>query len=167
MPAALTDAQLEQVIAILGVADSTEQQREAQVASLLGDKLLARRAIDWIAEAFGIALIGHMGKIGLPQQFSASDLSGQWIKFPMSAEPIYAQAGRRALDMFHNGSRETFSAIAQRSGLVATVNNALKANPGQSLDGANFTGLAMIGVPAETYLQDKPGSRPFWRKLFG
>lgn len=186
---ALSDAQLEQIVTILGAVRSDEEHEqsphEAETAALLGDAMLSRRAIDWIPEAFAIALLGHM-KVTPPKEFSARSSSGQWHKFPMKTDPIFVQAIRYALRDFHEGDRERFGIVAMRSSLLAAANQALHA--GHSIEGASLSGLALIGIPAEVYdptlgplpatpdpaetlpppAATKPAAtKPWWRRILG
>lgn len=145
----LARGNLEKVVELIGSSSLSEDAIERQVLALVGDSELARRAIDWIPEAFALVVIGHMAKVKLPTTFSAKGRDGVWRQFPLSAEPIFAQAIRKAAETFHDGPRDLFSAIAQRSGILDSVNKAL--NAGQDINGATLSGPALIGIPAETY----------------
>ncbi len=150
----ISAAQLEQVIAIIGTDGITDDEIETKVAALFPDPMSARRAIDWLPEAFGLLLIGHMAKVTLPKTFSARSKHGQWVEFAFDAEPIFKDALRLGAQMYQSGPRGLFTAVALRSSLVAAVNQAL--NAGSSLDGAALSGPALIGIPAEVYSAEPP-----------
>ena len=148
-------------IAVLGVEGVAESKVEATIASFAKDKMVARRLIDWIPEAFGIVLVSHIGKINLPATFSARSRDGQWKQFKFEVEPIFGEALRLAADMYHSGDRSTFGNIAKRSSMVDVANKVL--NAGDSIDGGTLSGPALIGIPAEVY-EAKP--RSTWRRIF-
>jgi hypothetical protein len=152
---------IHKTIAILAIGGTAEAKVEADVATFATDKMVARRLIDWIPEAFGIVLASHIGKIHLPATFSARSSDGQWKQFEFKAEPIFVEALRIATDMYHSGDRSAFGNIAKRSSMVDVVNKAL--NAGDSIDGAMLSGPALIGVPAEVY---EVKATPIWRRLF-
>lgn len=184
--AALGKVQFEQVAAILGVAVSNaldDQRQESRIVALLGDDLLARRAIHWIPEAFAIALLGHM-KVQLPKEFTVRNRAGEWVKLPMNTDPIFVQALRYALEQFHEGDRRHFGQVAMRSSLLSAVNKGLHA--GHAAAEMRISSLAVMGIPAEVYGAEaepaaaesetgrreagsgpKPKSRPWWRRIFG
>jgi hypothetical protein len=141
-----------EAIEVLAKYASHPERAESEVLALVGDVDLARRLIDWIPEAFGAVLIGHM-KLGLnlPQKFTAMDVHGHWQEIPFSAEPIFAQAFEAASLYYHEGPREVFVALATAGCMVSSVNRAL--NAGADLAGASLGGPAMLGIPAETYIQ--------------
>jgi hypothetical protein len=151
---------IHKAIAILGVEGISESGVESDIASFAEDKMVARRLIDWIPEAFGIVLASHIGKINLPNTFSARSHSGEWKHFEFKAEPIFAESLRIAADMYHSGNRPTFATIAKRSSMLDVINNAL--NAGESIDGATLSGPALIGIPAEVY---ETKSKSLWQRL--
>lgn len=155
-------AQLEQVIAIIGIDGITDDEIETRVAVVLPDPMSARRAIDWLPEAFGLVLIGHMARVTMPTTFSARSKRGQWVEFAFDAEPVFKDALRLGIEMYHSGSRGVFVNVSQRSSLVAAVSQAL--NAGSSIEGATLSGPALIGIPAEVYRGEPPS---LWRRLFG
>jgi hypothetical protein len=152
---------IRQVIAILGAEGITDGEVEAGVAALVQDKMVARRLIDWIPEAFGLILVSHMGKFNLPTSFSAKAADGSWVKFGFKTEPIFGEALQLGAEIYHSGHRNLFGNIASRGSMVAVVNNAL--NAGASLEGSTLSGPALIGIPAETYGNQGQFS---WRRLF-
>ncbi|WP_421794149.1 hypothetical protein [Hydrocarboniphaga effusa] len=133
----------------LAVSGLTIENYESAVADLVGDPDLARRIIDWLPEAFGLVLIGHMGDVTLPKTFRAKDRSGKWIELPFSREPIFADALDFASLTYHNGPKHLFSGLAVQSSVVDTVNKTL--NAGESLTGARLGPITMTGLSAETY----------------
>jgi hypothetical protein len=152
---------IEQAIAIMGTDGMAEEEVEQKIAALSKDPMLARRLIDWLPEAFGIVLVSHMGGVNLPTTFSAKTSRGQWLEFELNAEPIFQNAARVAMEMYHSGPRNIFSNIALRSSMLSAVNQAL--NQGGSLEGATLSGPALIGIPAEIYA---PPPRSLWARLF-
>jgi hypothetical protein len=159
----ISEETIRAAIAIIGTSGNEDAQIERDVRALVADEMTSRRLIDLIPEAFGIVLVSHIShKIVLPTTFSAKSSSGQWIHFPFSAEPIFADALRIAQSIFHDGPRDVFQNISLRSSMTNTVNNTL--NSGASLDGACLSGPALIGIPADIY-PSLPKS--FWKKLFG
>lgn len=149
---------IQKTIAILGVEGIQDEEIESRVAALAMDKMVARRLIDWIPEAFGIVLASHVGKVHLPTTFSARSRSGQWRTFEFKLKPIFGEAISIATDMYHSGDRSIFANIAIRSSTVGAVNRAL--NAGASIDGAKLSGPALNGIPAEVY---EAGSS-WWRR---
>lgn len=141
-----------EAIEVLARHASQSDRVEAEMLALVGDDALARRLIDWIPEAFGAVLIGHM-KLGisLPKTFTAKDSHGLWREFSFSAEPIFVKAVEAASVIYHEGPREVFVALAPSGSMVDAVNRAL--NAGADLSGASLAGPAMLGIPAETYSQ--------------
>jgi hypothetical protein len=136
-------------IGALAVSRLTLEKYESAVADLVCDPDLARRIIDWLPEAFGLILIGHMGDITLPKTFRVKDRSGQWIEIPFSREPIFADVLDFASLTYHNGPKHLFSSLAVQSSVVDTVNKAL--NAGEPLTGASLGPITMAGLSAETY----------------
>jgi hypothetical protein len=157
----VTAEQLNEAVAIIGRDGISDEEIEVKVASLVKDPMVARRLIDWLPEAFGMVLVSHMGKVTLPKTFRAKTDQGKWIEIELTVEPIFHDAIRLAMDMYHSGPRNTFSNVATRSAVVDGVNRAL--NGGESLDGASFSGPALLGIPAEFYVSQP---KSFWRRLF-
>lgn len=149
----LARGDLDKVIELIGSSSLTEDDIERQVLALLGDSEIARRAIDWIPEAFALVVVDHMAKVKLPTTFSAKGRDGVWHQIPLSAEPIFTQAVHKATETFHQGPRDLFVAIARRSGVLGSVNQALSG--GHDIDGATLSGPALIGIPAETYARGR------------
>ena len=136
-------------ISDLAASDLSQEQYENAVLDLVGDRTLAQRIIDWLPEAFGFILVGHMGNLTLPTTFQARDAAGDWVEISLSKEPILAEALDLASQVFHNGPKNVFSSLALRSAVVDVVNNAL--NAGASLEGSRLAPLAMHGLSAEIY----------------
>jgi hypothetical protein len=152
---------IERSVAIIGADGISDEEIEVQVLALSQDPMLARRLIDWLPEAFGLAFVPHLAKVSLPTTFSAKSSSGRWLEFEFQVEPIFPIALRLGMEMYHAGPSKSFSNIVLRSSIIAAVNKAL--NNGSSLDGATLSGPALIGIPAETYL---PRPKSLWRRLF-
>jgi len=161
MTSSISPELIEHAAAILGTDGITEEEMESKVLALARDSMLARRLIDWIPEAFALVFIPHVASVNLPTTFSARSKRGKWMTFAFSAEPIFEQALRLGMEMYHSGPRSTFGNIALRSCMVDAANQAL--NDGDSLDGATLSGPALIGIPAEVYL---PQPKSFWRRVF-
>ena len=156
----IAPAMVAETIDIMGAGSFTDGQIEEKVLALAGDAMTARRLIDWIPEAFGIALAPHLGKVTIAKTFSAKNAQGKWKSIPMTAEPVFVMALEAARKMHHEGPREKFMNVAKRSSIINTINNAL--NAGVALDGAAMSGPAMMGIPAEVY----PAKEPFWKRMF-
>lgn len=133
----------------LAISGLAPENYESAVADLVGDHGLANRIIDWLPEAFGLILVGHMGNITLPKAFKAKDRFGDWIEIPFAKEPVFADALEFASLTFHNGPKRLFSGLAVQSSVVDVVNQAL--NAGSSMVGATLGPIEMMGLSAETY----------------
>ena len=147
-------------ITLLGADGISNDEIEAQVAALVADPMEARRLIDFIPEAFGRVLVSHLGKPVLLKTFAARNAQGKWKWLPFTSEPIFVAALEIAEVAYRDSPRERFQNIATRSSIAKTANKAL--NSGVSIDGAVFSGPALIGIPAEVY----PEPPSFWRRLF-
>jgi len=145
----ISESTLERVVDILGSGSSSEDEIEDEVLNLIGDDILARRVLDWVPEAFGALLLGHIDGLTLPTTFSVCSRDSTWRELPFSAEPIFAQALRFAMQLAHGGAGGVFEAVAKRSSLLAAVNNAL--NTGKSPGQIVLSGPAFVGIPAEVY----------------
>lgn len=158
----ITNEMLEDVIVIMGEDGISDEDLENRVLELCGERMLARRFIDCLPEAFGLVFVPHLANVNLPSTFSAKDRRGKWMEFEFAMEPIFLEAMRLGAELYHAGPRKTFSNIVQRSAIVEVVNKAL--NDGSSLEGATLSGPALIGIPAETYLQQQKSrwQRRFW-----
>jgi hypothetical protein len=152
---------IERAIQILGREGISEDQIESEVAALVAEPIEARRLIDWIPEAFALVLVAHHGKPVLPKSFSARNAQGRWQTFPFACEPLFVAATQIAESACREGLSQDFQNVALRSSTARSAMNALDA--GASIDGAVFSGPALIGIPAEVY-PDQP--KPWWRRLF-
>jgi hypothetical protein len=141
----ISQDQLEQIAALVADRSLSQAERESRALAVAGSPELARRALDWLPEAFGLVAIRHMEGLELPTTFSAKSLDGTWQQFPLSAEPLFAQMVRLALS-----GTDLFKPIAEQSSCINAVDNAL--NAGRDLKGAKISGPALVGVPAEIYL---------------
>jgi hypothetical protein len=153
---------IEQAVSILGRTGIANDEIEFEVLSITQDQMLARRLIDWIAEAFGMVLVGHISPgIILPTTFSAKSSKGKWFELKFAVEPIFVEAIKIAQRIHHEGPEDLFLNIAARGSIANTVSNALTA--GASLNGAVLSGPALIGIPAETY---PAPIQNIWSKFF-
>ena len=153
---------IEQTISILGRAGISNEEIESEVLSIAQDQMLACRLIDWIVEAFGMVLVGHISSgIILPTTFLAKNSKGEFASLKFAVEPIFVETMKIAQRIYHEGPRDVFQNIALRSSMTTTVNNAL--NAGSSLDGAVLSGPALLGIPAETY---PAPNKNIWDSLF-
>lgn len=153
---------IEQAIIILGRTGISNEEIESEVLSIAQDQMLTRRLIDWIVEAFGMVLVGHISsEIILPTTFLAKNSDGEFISLKFAVEPIFVNALKMAQSIYHEGPREVFQNIALRSSMTNTVSNLL--NAGSSLNGAILSGPALLGIPAETYPAPK---KTIWNRLF-
>lgn len=137
-------------VAALAAASGSTESCEAAVSQLLGDPALARRALDWLPEAFGLVLIAHIEpSLELPTTFLARGHGGEWIELALAVDPLFAQCLQLASVVFHNGPRELFERLALASSVHAAVNDAL--NHGVSLKNGRLHPIRMLGLSAETY----------------
>lgn len=141
---------MREVCAILGEDGISEEDLESRVLAIADSPMHARRLVDWTREAFGLILIGHLGKVQFPTTFNARDAAGQWLTFDFAAEPLFATALREAAELAHAGPRVLFANIATKGSLFIAVNKALK--EGANIDGASLSGPSFVGIPAEIYL---------------
>lgn len=129
-----------------------ERDVEERIRSLVADDMTVRRLVDVIPEAFGLVLISHLpaaSGVNLPACFYAKDAKGEWQSFDFNREPIFGAAIEISQHIFHNGPRHIMKNIADRSGLLATVSNAL--DTGASLEGSTLKGPQFFGLPASLY----------------
>jgi hypothetical protein len=145
---------IDQSILIMGRSGIGQDEIEAEVLAIAGDKMLARRLIDCIQEAFGLVLVSHMSsELILPTNFSAKTEKGEWLQFKWAVEPVFIAGFEAGQRIFHNGPWDVFQNIALRSAMLNTVNNLL--NAGGEIEGAVLSGPAMLGIPAEIYPKPK------------
>ena len=144
----LTQSQLEQIAALVADGSLAGAELQARAEAIAGSTPLARRALEWLPEAFGLVAVSHIEELHVPTTFSARRTDGTWELFPFSAEPLFAASVRLALAAVHQ-AHPSFKAIAEQSSAIAAVDNAL--NAGQDLKGATLSGPALVGIPAETY----------------
>ena len=137
---------------ILASEHLSEKDREARIDELTSDSVLSARLLNFIPEAFAYAFIPHLpdgAKVAMPTDFSVRCATGDWKSVPLSSEPIFLLAVQLGMQLFHHGPRVDFTAIVSRSAMLECVNKLL--NNGESLAGANMSGLAFNGVYAEDY----------------
>jgi hypothetical protein len=144
----LPQAQLEQIAALVADRSLGGAELQARAEAIAGSASLARRALEWLPEAFGLVAVSHLEELNVPTKFSARRADGAWEHFRFSAEPLFAASVHLALAAAHQAN-SSFKAIAEQSSAIAAVDNAL--NAGQDLKGATLSGPALIGIPAETY----------------
>jgi len=143
--------QLEKIASLVADRSIDVIERESQATAIAGSLGLARRAIDWLPEAFGLVALEGLG-VGLPSTFSAKSTDGTWHQLPIALEPLFALSVRLALQL----PQESFRAIAEQSSCVNAVDSAL--NAGATLIGARISGPALVSVGAETYLSGQGSS---------
>lgn len=134
-------------IAQLSVSDVTESEYKRLAADVVGDPHLARRIIEWLPEACGLMLIGHMDGVGLPTTFEARDRAGEWKSFPLSRDPIVADALEFASRIIHDGPTYLFEGLAMQIVVLGRMDRAL--NAGESLEGTILPPPRMRSVYAE------------------
>ncbi len=137
---------------ILGDGHLSERDMDLRFDELTSDRALSVRLLNFVPEAFAYAFIPHLPdgtSIVMPKYFSARGTNGEWKSVPLLSEPVFLLAAQLGMHMYHNGPRATFTAIVSRSAMLDCVNKLL--NSGQSLAGANMSGLAINGVSAEDY----------------
>ena len=123
-----------------------------QTVALVGDQMLARRALNFVPEAFGAMVIGHIPGFAtrLPKTFSASAANGEWHEFLFADEPIFVQAVQMAMRLAHQGNRGFIEPVSGRSSLINLVSKSL--NAGKELESIGPLAVAFVGIPAELYL---------------
>ncbi len=159
---------LHRTISLLGEGQRRDTEIEIGVARFAPDKLTARRLIDWIPEAFGYVLLPHVGDLVLPATFSAKAADGSSKDFAFDREPVFGLAVQIGTELYRDNPRGVFSAVAQRSRMLGSVNEML--NEGRSVKGVKVAGPVMAGIPAEFYDPAAKGGKPassFWKKLVG
>jgi hypothetical protein len=137
---------------ILGDEHLPEKDMDLRLDALTSDRVVSARLRNFIPEAFAYAFIPHLPdgtSIVMPKCFSARSTSGEWKSVPLLSEPIFLLGAQLGMHMYHNGPRATFKAIVSRSATLDCVNKLL--NSGESLAGANMSGLAINSVIAEAY----------------
>ena len=105
----------ELALSLLGRDDVDEAQAEQVLANAGVEYWQMRRLLVWLPEAFALALLGHSEGLVLPKTFTARDDDDGEHTFAFDREPLFVVAVRRALQMYHDGPRAQFKAIAQRS----------------------------------------------------
>ena len=157
---------IQRTISQLGEGDRRATETEIAVRRFANDPVTVRRLVDWIPEAFGYVLLPHVADMTLPTTFTAKAEDGRWKTFAFDREPVFGLAVTLAADMYRDGPRTVFSAVAKRSVMVAAANQAL--SDGVKLSGVKFAGPAMAGIPAEFYdPKARPAATSFWKKLVG
>jgi hypothetical protein len=141
---------LEAIAKLMASSSSWEVEAWPEIVSIAGEQSLARRATEWLPEAFGYVLLSHIPEVQLPKSFHVKSADGSWHEFKFAVEPIAADAISLAMQIFHSGERELFEKLALRSALVTTVNSSLNSNA--DLVDAKLTGPAFLTLPAELYL---------------
>jgi hypothetical protein len=157
---------IQRTISQLGEGDRRATEIEIAVRRFANDPLTVRRLVDWVPEAFGYVLLPHVADLVLPGTFTAKAKDGTWKEFAFDREPVFGLAVTLAADMYRDGPRTVFSAVAKRSTMVSAANQAL--SDGVKLSGVKFAGPAMAGIPAEFYdPKARPAATSFWKKLVG
>ncbi len=146
----------ELALSLLGRDDVDEAQAEQVLADAGVEYWQMRRLLVWLPEAFALALLGHSEGLTLPKTFTARDDNDGEHTFAFDREPLFVVAVRRALQMYHDGPRAQFKAIAQRSSTMDAVNSALHA--GAELNGATLSGPQLLDIKAGTYLGEGDGA---------
>jgi hypothetical protein len=137
---------------ILGDERLSEEDIDLRLDELTSSPTLSARLRNFVPEAFAYAFIPHLPdgtNVVMPKEFSARNASGAWQSVPLAREPVFLMAVQLAMHIHHNGPRSVFKGVVSRSAMLDCVNKLL--NEGQSLAGANMSGLAIAGVLAEEY----------------
>jgi hypothetical protein len=79
----------------------------------------------------------------------ARNVAGEWVEFPLSADPVFSESVVLASAYFHGGEREVFGGLALRSSIYSVVNQAL--DQGVDIKGAALLPIQMHGLSAESY----------------
>ncbi|MCA9116669.1 MAG: hypothetical protein KDA79_16425 [Planctomycetaceae bacterium] len=147
---------ISQAIEILGTNGTDEDQIWDRLCRLVEDPISVGRLFVWPPEAFGYVLISHSWEIGLPETFSACSANGKWHEFELKCEPVFVESVQIATQIYHNGPREVYSKMAQRSALLNSMNNTMEAD--SPVEGGQLNGPALAGIPAEIYLPSAEGN---------
>lgn len=123
---------------------------EQEISTLAGELGLAKRATEWLPEAFGHVLISHISGVILPMTFHVKDVNGYWHELPFTAEPLVRDAIELGVEAIDLGLGNIVAKISLRSSIVAAVNSAL--NSGTDISGAKISGPAFVNLSAEMYL---------------
>lgn len=142
---------LKKVAELMALETHSEAETWKSISSLVGDPSLAKRAVEWLPEAFGYVLISRIPGVTLPKTFHVKDANGVWHELPFLVEPLAREAIELGLEAADSGLGDVFAKISLRSSIVAAVNSAL--NSGADISGATIAGPAFIKLPAEMYLQ--------------
>lgn len=128
---------------------------EARLLSLVTTELTMRRLADVIPEAFGLVVASHLpcaDKMTFPASFYVANERGAWQSFPIESEPIFVAAIEIAQHVFHNGPRHILKNIADRSGILSAIGNALDEGGSMTaLEGSTLDGPRFLGLPASLY----------------
>lgn len=140
---------LERVVRIMADDGLSEAERNQKVLDCVGDPGLAKRAVEWLPEAFGWVLLSRVPDVRVPRTFHVRDTKGGWHEYDFSAEPLFREAVLLANEMAGPGAKGLFEKLALSSSLVASLNAAL--NAGADIRGAVVSGPAFVNLPAEIY----------------
>lgn len=165
---AVPEEVLLQVVDILADPSLIEDAEDEAIDRLVKETDTRDRLVVVVPEAFGMVLAAHVDRtMVFPKTFMAQNAAGNWIEFPMGAEPFFAAGGRIAAHVMHNGPRATMVNIANRSAVLNVLNQMLNAKA--ETRGAVMAPITFNAIRAELYATEKPAAiRPsFWKRLFG
>lgn len=151
------DDLVQRAISIMASRPEIDDAMIAELRTVAGDDMLARRLIAWIPEALGHVYLARRGLDPVPATFGVRDALGNPRELPVDAEPLYRQITRMATDLpaLHVEN------LAHRSSAFSAVDALI--SDGGDISDAVLSGPALISIPAEIY--GKP--KGLLRRLFG
>ncbi len=155
---------LDQAVHLLGKPELSHEEVEAKLRDFGVKEIVAQRLASFIPEAFGMVAARHLKrKPTFLTTFSATNEKGESEEIPFSAEPIFAQATKRAAVMYAEGAGPVFEAISKRSSVTEVIQDAV--NTKTFYEGAVVA--IETGVAAEVYREDKKAEKAggsSWKK---
>lgn len=147
----LSKEMLKKVADLLVLEGLSEAETLKMVSTLVGELTLAKRAMEWLPEAFGYIVVSRIPGVMLPKTFHVKDADGAWYELPFEVEPLAREAIALGAEVSDSGLADVFAKIALRSSILMAVNSAL--NSGAEISGCRISGPAFIGLSAEIYLR--------------
>jgi len=155
---------LDQAVELLGNPDFSHEEVEARLQASGVKEIVAQRLASFIPEAFGMVAARHMKrKANFLTTFNAHNAKGESEEIPFSAEPIFAQATKKAAVMYAEGAGPVFEAISKRSSVTEVIEDALATK-------TFYDGVVVAietGVAAEVYREGGKAEQeaPSWKKI--
>jgi len=156
---------LDQAVELLGNSGLSHEEVEAKLRESGVKEIEAQRLASFIPEAFGMVAARHMKrKATFLTTFSAHNEKGEPVEIPFSAEPIFAQATKKAAVMYAEGAGPVFEAVSKRSSVTEVIEDALATK-------TFYDGVVVAietGVAAEVYREEtkmETSSVPSWKRI--